>query len=85
MKSQVNDGTASERELKSKMSYLLHLPTLGNIKKEADRYRCVLNADSIREREARKARIMEQFGSYMNAELKGNPKPSMRRRTNTIQ
>jgi hypothetical protein len=67
------------------MSYIVHLPNIERIKKEAEHYRRKINADAIQEKEERKARIMEKFGRYMDAELRGNPKASISRRTNTIQ
>jgi hypothetical protein len=41
---------SSEHDLERKMSYLLHLPVIGNIQKEAQRYRNIINADEIRDR-----------------------------------
>ena len=44
----------------------------------------MLNADVLKEKEEQKAKIMEQFGQYMDAEMRGNPKVSIRRRIKTI-
>ena len=66
------------------MNYLVSLPIIERIKKEAERYRSVLNADVLKEKEEQKAKIMEQFGHYMEAEMRGNPKVSIRRRIKTV-
>lgn len=67
------------------MQYLINLPSIGRVKKEAERYRGILRADEIKEKEDRKARIIEEFNRYMDAELRGNPKPSIQRRAHTLQ
>ena len=67
------------------MRYLINLPTIGRAKQQAEQYRRVVNADAIKQREDRKNIIVGQFGKYMEAEMRGNPKASLQRRVNTIQ
>jgi hypothetical protein len=40
--------------------------------------------DEIKKKEATKARILDKFNEYMQAELKGNPTPDGKKRLNTI-
>jgi hypothetical protein len=83
--SKVSEGSTSEREQESHMKYLINLPLIEKAKKGAERYRGIINAEVIKEKEERKNKIIEQFGSYMDAELKGNPKFSIKRRLKTVE
>ena len=81
----MTESSPQEKDLESKMRYLISLPTIGRVKEQAEQYRRAVNADAIKEREDRKNKIVSQFGNYMQAELKGNPLPSLQRRVKTIQ
>ena len=59
------------------MSYLINLPTIEKIKKDAEKYRNIVNSDYIKEKEDKKHKIMQEFNKYMDAELKGNPRLSL--------
>jgi hypothetical protein len=41
-------SSSYDQQLEQKMNYLLHLPSLKNIQKQAERYRYMLNSEEIK-------------------------------------
>ena len=66
------------------MNYLINLPSLKTLRKDAARYKGMLFSEEIKRKEEKKAQIMENFERYMQAEMTSRP-PALRQRIKTIQ